>query len=164
VEKEVGCCSKPVRKGVKSIPAKEWNIKRPSWHGGDILGDECRKSMAWARLVCNQMKAFLLEKMAEDGASERAKKEVTKRCEIVAKCLQSFDGFLSILYADHKDLTPELIAKAREHAMKALAVWRMLKLSVTPKCHDQNVMPQINWSSCRAQRTSVKTGSNSFIS
>jgi hypothetical protein len=29
-------------------------------------------------LIYNQMKAFLLEKMVEDGASERAKKEVTK--------------------------------------------------------------------------------------
>jgi hypothetical protein len=134
-EKEVGHCSKPVRKGLESILAKEWNIKRPSWHGDDILGNECRKLMAWARLVHNQMKAFPLEKMVEDGASERAKKEVTKRCDIVAKCLLSFEGFLSVSRTDHKDLTPELIAKAREHATKALAVSRMLKLSVTPKCH-----------------------------
>jgi hypothetical protein len=134
-EKEVGCCSKPDRKGLDSILAKEWNIERPSWHGGDILGNECRKLMAWTRLICNQMKTFPLEKMMEDGASERAEKEVTKRCDIVAKCLLLFDGFLSILRTDHKDLTPELIAKAREHATKALAVWRTLKLSVTPKCH-----------------------------
>jgi hypothetical protein len=135
VEKEVGCCSKPIRKGLESISAKEWNIKRPSWHGGDVLGDECRKLMAWARFVHNQMKAFPLEKMVEDGASERAKKEVTKRCDIVAKCLLLFDGFLSVLRTEHEDLNPELIAKAREHATKALALWRMLKLSVTPKCH-----------------------------
>jgi hypothetical protein len=135
VEKEVGCCSKPIRKGLESIPAKEWNIKRPSWHGGDALGNECRKSMVWARLVCNQMKAFPLEKMVEDGASERAKKEVTKQCDIIAKCWLLFDGFLSVSRADHEDLTPELIAKAREHATKALAAWRTLKLSVTPKCH-----------------------------
>jgi hypothetical protein len=135
VEKEVGHCSKPARKGLESVPAKEWNIKRPSWHGGDILGNECGKSMAWARLICNQMKAFLLEKMVKDRASERAKKEVTKRCDTVTKCLLLFDHFLSILRIDHKDLTPALIAKARECATKALVVWRTLKLSVTPKCH-----------------------------
>jgi hypothetical protein len=134
-EKGVGCHSKPVRKGLESILAKEWNIKQPSWHRGDILGNECRKSMAWARLIHNQMKAFLLEKMVEDGASERANKEVTKQCDIVAKCLLLFDGFLSVLGTDHKDLAPKLIAKARECATKALAVWRTLKLSVTPKCH-----------------------------
>jgi hypothetical protein len=37
VEKEVGCHSKPIRKGLESILAKEWNIKRPSWHGGNSL-------------------------------------------------------------------------------------------------------------------------------
>jgi hypothetical protein len=91
--------------------------------------------MAWARLVYNQMKEFLLEKLEEDGASDRAKREVSKRCDIIAKCLLWFDGFLSILWTEHKDLTPELTAKAREHATKALAVWRMLQLSVTPKSH-----------------------------
>jgi hypothetical protein len=29
-ENEVGCCSKPARKGLESILAKEWNIERPS--------------------------------------------------------------------------------------------------------------------------------------
>lgn len=135
VEKVVGKYPKPIRKGIESILAKDWNIKRPSWHGGDILGNECRKLMAWARLILNQIKAFLLEKLEEDGGSERAKREVAKRCDAVAKCLLLFDGFLSILRTDHKDLTPALIAKAREYARKALVVWRILQLSVTPKCH-----------------------------
>ena len=92
--------------------------------------------MAWSRLIYNQMKAFLLEKVVEDGASKQAKREVTKRCNDITKCLLSFDGILSTLRTDHKDLTPELIAKAGEYARKALAVWRILKLSVlTPKSH-----------------------------
>jgi hypothetical protein len=33
------------------------------------------------------------------------------------------------------DLTPEHITKAREYAKKALEVWQLLRLSVTPKCH-----------------------------
>jgi hypothetical protein len=135
VEKETGKYSKPIRKGIEDILKREWNIKRPTWHGGDILGNECRKLMAWSRLIFAQMKAFLLEKLEEDGGSERAKREVTKRCDIVAKALLLFDGFLSILRTDHQNLTPQLIAKARQFAMKALAVWRILELSVTPKCH-----------------------------
>jgi hypothetical protein len=42
-EKEVNCCSKPTRKGHESTLAKEWNIERPSWHGGNTLGNERRK-------------------------------------------------------------------------------------------------------------------------
>ncbi len=62
--------------------------------------------MAWARLLYDQIKAFLLEQLGEDGGSERAKREVKKRCDIVAKALLLFDGFLSLLRTDHNDLTP----------------------------------------------------------
>jgi hypothetical protein len=91
--------------------------------------------MAWARLIYDQIKAFLLEQLGEDGGSERAKREVKKRCDIVAKALLLFDGFLSLLRTDHKDLTPQHITKAREYSTKAVTVWRILQLSVTPKCH-----------------------------
>ena len=60
---------------------------------------------------------------------------MTKRCDIVAKALLLFDGFLSLLRTEHKDLTPQHITRAREYATKAVAVWRILELSVTPKCH-----------------------------
>jgi hypothetical protein len=75
VEKEVGCHRKPIRKGIEAILAKEWNIKRPSWHGGDILGDECRKSMAFARLVCNKMKVFLRAELDENEAPAQAREK-----------------------------------------------------------------------------------------
>jgi hypothetical protein len=45
------------------------------------------------------------------------------------------DGFLSLVRTEHKHLTPQHIMKAREYATKAVAAWRIMKLSVTPKCH-----------------------------
>ena len=51
VEKVIGKYTKPIRKGIESILAKDWNIKRPTWHGGDTLGNECRKLLSWARLI-----------------------------------------------------------------------------------------------------------------
>jgi hypothetical protein len=134
-ETETGKYSKPIRQGLERILARDWNIKRPSWHGGDILGNECRKLMAWSRPIFEQIKAFLLDQLEEDGGSERAKTEVRKRCDIVAKALLLFDGFLSLVRTEHKDLTPQHITKAREYATKAVSVWRLMKLSVTPKCH-----------------------------
>jgi hypothetical protein len=55
VQKDTGKYSKPIRKGIESILAEDWNIKHPSWHGGDILGNKCQKLMAWARLIFNQI-------------------------------------------------------------------------------------------------------------
>jgi len=135
VEKDVGRYNKPIRRGIESILSKDWNIKRPSWHGGDILGNECRKLMSSARLILDQIKEFLLERLEENGGSARAKREVKKRCDIVAKALLLFDGLLSLLRTPPKDLTARKILQARRYAKKALEVWRILELSVTPKCH-----------------------------
>jgi hypothetical protein len=134
-EKELGKYSKPIRQGLERILARDWIIKRPSWHGGDILGNECGKLMAWSRLIFEQIKAFLLDQLEEDGGPERAKTEVRKRCDIVATALLLFDGFLSLVRTEHKDLTPQHITKAREYAAKAVAVGRIMELSVTLKCH-----------------------------
>jgi hypothetical protein len=55
VEKDLGRCNKPVRRGIKSILSKDWNIKRPSWHGGDILGNKCPKLLSSAKLILEQI-------------------------------------------------------------------------------------------------------------
>jgi hypothetical protein len=91
--------------------------------------------MAWSRLIFEQIKAFLLDQLEEDGRSERAKTEVQKRCDIVATAFLLFDGFLSLVRTKHEDLTPQHITKAREYAAKAVVVWRIMELSVTLKCH-----------------------------
>jgi hypothetical protein len=41
--------------------------------------------MAWARLIFEKIKAFLLEQLEENGGLERSKREVTMLCNIVAK-------------------------------------------------------------------------------
>jgi hypothetical protein len=55
VEKDIGKYNKPARRGIESILSKGCNIKRPSWHGGDILGNEFRKLMSLARLIFDQI-------------------------------------------------------------------------------------------------------------
>jgi hypothetical protein len=66
VEKNVGRCNEPIWRGIKSILSKDWNIKRPSWHGGDILGNECWKLMSSAKLVLEQIEEFSLERLKEN--------------------------------------------------------------------------------------------------
>jgi hypothetical protein len=79
--------------------------------------------MARANDVFDQMKVFSLAKNEEGGGLEQQKSEVTKRRDIVAKCLLSFDGFLSVSMTDHQDLDPELAKNAQERERKAVASW-----------------------------------------
>jgi hypothetical protein len=82
VEKDLGRHNEPVRRGIESILSKDWNIKRLSWHGGDILGNECRKLMSSAKLVLEQIVEFSLNRIEEKGGSARAKGAVKKRCAL----------------------------------------------------------------------------------
>jgi hypothetical protein len=91
--------------------------------------------MSSAKLVLEQIMEFLLNGLEENGGSAGAKREVKKRCDIVAKALLLFDGLLSLLRTPHKDSSLRKILKARRHAKKAVEVWRTLEFSVTPKCH-----------------------------
>jgi hypothetical protein len=91
--------------------------------------------MAWQGIIFDQIKAFLLDQLEKDGGLDRAKREVQKRCNIVTKALLLFDGFLSLVRTNHKDLPPQHNTKAREYATKAKSVWPIMELLVTPKCH-----------------------------
>ena len=134
-EKDIGKCNMPIWRRIESILSKDWNIERPPWHGGDILGNKCQKIMSSARPIFDQIEELLLERLEENGGSARAKREVKKRCDIATKALLLLDGPLSLLIKSHKYLTPWKIRKAWRYAKKALEVWRILQLSVTPNCH-----------------------------
>jgi hypothetical protein len=74
VEKET-CkySSTPIHKGIENILAKDWNM---TLSGQACMVEifleikQCRKLWAWTRHIFEQMKAFLLEQLEEDGGSE----------------------------------------------------------------------------------------------
>jgi hypothetical protein len=131
-------CARAVWRGIESILSKDWNIKRPSWHGGDILGNECRKLMSSAKLVLEQIMEFSLtgSKKTEDLHEQREKSRSGATSPLkLCFYLTGSSLTLSLLRTLHKDSTLRKIVKVRRHAKKAVEVWRMLELSVTPKCH-----------------------------
>jgi hypothetical protein len=136
VKKDVSRHNKPVQRGIKSILSKDWNIEHPSRHGGGILGNECQKvMMSLMRLLLDQIKEFSLQRLKKNRGSAGAKREVKKRCDIVAKASLLFDRLLSLLRTPHKkDLTLGKVLKPRRCAKKAVEVWPTLQLSAAPKC------------------------------
>jgi hypothetical protein len=96
VEKNVGRCNEPVQRGVESILSTDWNIKWPSWHGVEILRNKHRRLVSLARLVFDQIKGLLLDRLKTNGGSAQQKQEVRKRRGIVAKALPLFDRLVSV--------------------------------------------------------------------
>ena len=37
IDKDIVKYNKPIQRGIDSILSKDWNLKRPYWHVGDIL-------------------------------------------------------------------------------------------------------------------------------
>ncbi len=135
LEKELGKYSKPVRRELERILEREFDIKRPNYHGGDICGNEARRLMTTAMKVMLRFNQYLQVELVENGGTDRARRETKKQCEVVGNALLNFDGFLSLLRTPHKDLTPAIFAQARQYSKKALELWRILEIKVTPKAH-----------------------------
>jgi hypothetical protein len=134
-EKQFGKYRKPVRRELERILAREFDIKRPNYHGGDICGNEARRLMTTAMEVMQRFNQYLQGELVENGGTDRAKKETKKQCEVVGNALVNFDGLLSLLRTPHQDLTPAMFAQARQYSKKGLELWRILNIKVTPKAH-----------------------------
>jgi hypothetical protein len=71
--------------------------------------------MTTAMQVMRQFNQYLQVELAENGDTDRAKRETKKQCKVVGNALLNFDGFLSLLRTSHKDLTPAIFAQARQY-------------------------------------------------
>ena len=105
--------------------------------------------MSSARLIFDQIVGFLLERLEENGGSEQSKIEVKKPCDIIAKALMLFCGFLYLLRISHKGLTTRKKQKAKRYINIILQVWRTLQISVTTECHksEYHAYNQLEWPS-----------------
>ena len=69
-EKELGKYSKPVRRELERILEREFDIKRPNYHGGDICGNETRRLMTTAMKVMLRFNQYLQVELVEDGGTD----------------------------------------------------------------------------------------------
>ena len=51
INKDIDKYNKNIWIGINSILSKDCNIRLQSWHGVDIIGNECRKLMLLAKLI-----------------------------------------------------------------------------------------------------------------
>ena len=89
--------------------------------------------MSKADLIFGSIKEFLLSKTLDAQEAE-----IINQCDCMATCFSLFDGLISNIYKTLEQVNADLegtLAEARDFAMKAMASWCLLGLSITLKAH-----------------------------
>jgi hypothetical protein len=80
--------SKPVKSKLEKV-LRKYGIDYAAYHGGELVGNDCRKLLGCAKLITEDLKEVLLLVVEEKGMSAATKLAVTDRC----------DGFCMHLFA-----------------------------------------------------------------
>jgi hypothetical protein len=97
LEKELGKYSKLVRRELERILKREFDIKRPNYHGGDICGNEARRLMTTAMKLMLRFNQYLQVELVENGGTHQARTESKKQCEVVGNASLRFLSLLQTL-------------------------------------------------------------------
>jgi hypothetical protein len=111
----------------------EHGIDRSGMFGGAIDGNACRKLMAHAESIINEIRDFVLQQESRiAGITDEAISDV---CAAHIAYLQALDGYISGMSTKRFHLTPRIAEQTEKHRDKCLEIERYLQLSITPKSH-----------------------------
>jgi hypothetical protein len=109
-------------------------IDRAAQFGGALAGNGCRRLMAEATSIVNQIEMYVLSLPVEQrmgGTNE----QIEAVCEQHRQLLLCLDGYFSGMRTKRFHLTAATTAKTIEFRDRSLAIMRHLSMSVTPKDH-----------------------------
>jgi hypothetical protein len=122
----------PLRDAIEELLKSEYGLDKGVYFGGDFQGTEVRKLMMDRHAIFSSMRALL------ETRKERMIVPEEKLWEILGAYEQLFghlDAIFSICRIKRYHTTTNDINVLRQHAKQAVAVWRALGLSMTPKMH-----------------------------
>jgi hypothetical protein len=142
-EKEFPMACRAIRAVIEQDYLKPHGVDRAAHHGGDLTGPSVRNLMSKSEVIFGGIKEFLLSKTLLPQQAE-----IIDRCDRTATCLTLFDGLFSCIYKTTEQVDEDFdgaMAEVKEYAIKAIAAWRSLGLSVTLKAHcsEDHVCDQI---------------------
>jgi hypothetical protein len=132
-EKELGGNRiKGTRRDVESI-LRNHGIDRGAHHGGELVGGGCRVLMEKADAIFLEISTMML---AIPGTQRHASdSEIVQRSESTVEALKQFDALFAMLRIPNGQTADCSLQDILLHAKKAIASWRQLAMSVTPKVH-----------------------------
>jgi hypothetical protein len=123
----------PVRAQIEDILCRH-KISRGAYHGGDIQGNGCRTLMTRRTEIMGDIRNCLL------GIDENQRKhcsiaDIDLLCDVTERGLGHLDALFSILRARRFHVDDAMIRTAEAHRDQIMALYRHLKMSITPKLH-----------------------------
>jgi hypothetical protein len=103
---------KQLRAKIEAI-LKTYGIDQGAHHGGDMVGNSCRKYLMNSESIMSQIKELLCLVGEESGMSRTGIMELQKRCDTTASLLTHYDGFFSRMRIPKEEVTDTSIEEAR---------------------------------------------------
>ena len=132
---------KPLKLGIYSI-FKKYRITPEQYHGGDLVGNHCRKLMQNSDKIYAERYDLLKEVPVQSCSKIQYRNDTVMTDEDITSSFDKFRNILllcdSLYSACHRpcgSMTNADLTDAKETIKMLSALWRLEKLSVTVKAH-----------------------------
>jgi hypothetical protein len=133
---------KPVKAQIERA-LRTYGIDYAAYHGGDLVGNDCRKLMEFADDICKDLENILLARADEMGMKLEMKAAIVDRCNALCYTLVCFDSIFSLMFKPNEKVEMEVdLPNLRLLLRKALVGWQSLKKvnkegykNIPPKVH-----------------------------
>jgi hypothetical protein len=151
--KEIRFYKKPLKSRLEKV-LRRYGIDYAAYHGGELVGNDCRKLLHSAEDIMAEIEEVLLEVAEEKDMLPETKISISSRCKCLCFALVCFDGVFSLMFTKNENVNvPVDSPKLAVLLEKALAAWQNLKKTnangfknIPPKVHAlvQHLLGQFN--------------------
>jgi hypothetical protein len=133
--KAFGRLSRPMVLRIEEEVYNTWSIRRPSYHGGDFVGPDCRLLMRLAEVVTGAITTLLLEVDVSDRATEVSDNDIQQFMGAIMRLLQYGDAICSIARKGERELTPADRQNCVQYVARFVRLWRLMGFGSPMKLH-----------------------------
>jgi hypothetical protein len=112
-----------------------WNIRRPSYHGGDFIGTTCRAIMAIAEAVVGGIGDLLLDVPDVDRVTGVTDDAIRQFTAAICQLLQYADAIFAIARKGEQEITQVDRENCAQYIPLFCRLWRVVGLPTTIKFH-----------------------------
>ena len=133
--KDYGAMTQARRQQIDSLLADIFNIRRSSYHGGDMEGNYARRLMKLAEEAMEAIQQLLLDIPRDERAPGCTDDEIRTYCGAFRGIFQYMDVLSHFCYQPYGSITDSEMVNVRLLINKMDNLWRKLSANTPPKVH-----------------------------